>query len=47
MQGRYQTLRDRTFSAEFYAMDCYSVSLFTVNVQYKKQLTIILGINRT
>lgn len=25
MRKRYETLRDRTFSAEFHAMDCYSV----------------------
>lgn len=26
MQGRYQSLRDRRFTAEFYPMDCYSVN---------------------
>lgn len=27
MQNRYKTLRDRSFTAEFYAMDCYQVNI--------------------
>lgn len=30
MQERYKTLRDRTFSAEFYPMDCYTVNIRTI-----------------
>lgn len=37
MQNRYKTLRDRSFTAEFYPMDCYQVKSTESYALHKKK----------